>query len=251
MRTSWQNQFGRKAPGHISDAADQFRGFLELYRSSDLVRATGEDAMSDDPDFPKANHALQVLRQARLSRNEAAAIMLGDLVYEIAGTGFRTVEIEARQDAWLAISALAKTIQAEGFASPALWKAALGATESWIELLDQPLRSGFLRSPGGTKHDLRRSFSGARSAKDELQKMSDVPSSGDRGPSDYNCGRTNVGARPMAGGRRRYVPVPAAGSGAEILSGSKSSAGHRSNRTQPIPRDAHSGADRLIVYVNQ
>jgi hypothetical protein len=36
--------------------------------------------MSDDPDFPKANHALQVLRQARLSRNEAAAIMLGDLV---------------------------------------------------------------------------------------------------------------------------------------------------------------------------
>jgi hypothetical protein len=34
--------------------------------------------MSDDPDFPKANHALQVLRQDRLSRNEAAAIMLGD-----------------------------------------------------------------------------------------------------------------------------------------------------------------------------
>ena len=29
--------------------------------------------MSDDPDFPKANHALQVLRQARLSRKEAAA----------------------------------------------------------------------------------------------------------------------------------------------------------------------------------
>ena len=35
--------------------------------------------MSDDPDFPTADHALQVLRQARLSRNEAAAIMLGDL----------------------------------------------------------------------------------------------------------------------------------------------------------------------------
>jgi hypothetical protein len=43
--------------------------------------------MSDDPDFPKANHALQALRQARLSRNEAAAIMLGDLVYETASTG--------------------------------------------------------------------------------------------------------------------------------------------------------------------
>jgi hypothetical protein len=35
--------------------------------------------MSDDPDFPKANHALQVLRQARLSRNDAAAIMVADL----------------------------------------------------------------------------------------------------------------------------------------------------------------------------
>jgi hypothetical protein len=49
--------------------------------------------MSDDPDFPKVNHALQVLRQARLSRNEAAAIMLADLVYEMAGAGLRTPEI--------------------------------------------------------------------------------------------------------------------------------------------------------------
>jgi hypothetical protein len=32
--------------------------------------------MSDDPDFPKANHALQVLRQARLSRNDTAAIIV-------------------------------------------------------------------------------------------------------------------------------------------------------------------------------
>src|ERR1700730_9745682 len=49
--------------------------------------------MSDDPDFPKANHALKVLRQARLSRNETAAIMVGDLVYEMASTGLRTPEI--------------------------------------------------------------------------------------------------------------------------------------------------------------
>jgi len=114
-----------------------FAGPLELYRSPSLVRATGEEPMSDDPDFPKANHALQVLRQARLSRNEAAAIMLGDLIYETASTGLRPPEIEeARQAAWVAISALAKTLQAERFAPPALWKAALGATESWIELLD-------------------------------------------------------------------------------------------------------------------
>jgi hypothetical protein len=93
--------------------------------------------MSDDPDFPKACHALQVLRQARLSRNEAAAIMLADLVYEMAGTGLRTPEIEeARQAAWVAISALAKTLKEEGFASLALWRAASGATETWIELRD-------------------------------------------------------------------------------------------------------------------
>jgi hypothetical protein len=96
--------------------------------------------MSDDPDFPTANHALQVLRHARLSRNEAAGIMLGDLVYELAGTagtGLRTPEVEeAHQAALVAISALAKTLREEGFAAPALWKAALVATESWLELLD-------------------------------------------------------------------------------------------------------------------
>ena len=93
--------------------------------------------MSDDPDFPKANHALQVLRQARLSRNEAAAIMLADRVYEMASTGLRTPEIEeARQAAWVVISALVKTLKEEGFAPRALWKAAFGATETWIELLD-------------------------------------------------------------------------------------------------------------------
>ena len=93
--------------------------------------------MSDDPDFPKANHALQVLRQARLSRNEAAAIMLADLVYEMAGAGMRPAEIEeAHEAAWVAISALAKTLKEEGFAPRDLWKAAFGATETWIELLD-------------------------------------------------------------------------------------------------------------------
>jgi hypothetical protein len=93
--------------------------------------------MSDDPDFPTVNHALQVLRQARLSRNEVAALMVGDLVHELAGTGLRTPEVEeAHQAARVAISALAKTLQADGFAPPVLWKAAFGATETWIELLD-------------------------------------------------------------------------------------------------------------------
>ena len=93
--------------------------------------------MSEDPDFPKANHALRVLRQARLSRNETAAIMVGDLVYEMASAGLRTPEIEeAREAAWVAISTLASALNEDASAAPALWKAALGATESWIELLD-------------------------------------------------------------------------------------------------------------------
>lgn len=121
----------------VGDTADSFVGSLEPYCSLGFVKATGEELMSDDPDFPKANHALQVLRQARLSRNEAAAIMLADLVYEMAGSGSRTPEIEeARQAAWVAISNVAKTLQADGFAPPALWKVALRATETWIELLD-------------------------------------------------------------------------------------------------------------------
>jgi hypothetical protein len=126
-----QRPTGRWAMMLISFAA------LELYRSPGLVWATGEKPMSDDPDFLTANHALQVLRQARLSRNEAAAIMLGDLIYEMAGTGLRTPEIEeAHQAAWVAISALAKTLKEERFAPRALWKTAFGATETWIELLD-------------------------------------------------------------------------------------------------------------------
>jgi hypothetical protein len=46
--------------------------------------------MSDHPNFPKADHALQVLRQARLSRNETAAIMVEDLVDQRANTVLRT-----------------------------------------------------------------------------------------------------------------------------------------------------------------
>ena len=93
--------------------------------------------MSDDPDFPKTNHALQVLRQARLSRNETAAIMVEELVYQTANTGLQNPMIEeAHQDAWIAISAFADALKNDAFAPTALWKAALGATESWIELLD-------------------------------------------------------------------------------------------------------------------
>jgi len=45
-------------------------------------------------------------------------------------TGLRTPEIEeAREAAWVAISALANALKEEGFAGPTIWKAALKATE--------------------------------------------------------------------------------------------------------------------------
>jgi ADP-ribose pyrophosphatase YjhB (NUDIX family) len=92
--------------------------------------------MSEDPDLPKASYALQVLRQARLSRNETAAKMVEHLVYVTANTGLRPPEIEeAQQAAWVAISELASALDKEEFAPPDLWKAALKATESWRELL--------------------------------------------------------------------------------------------------------------------
>ena len=91
--------------------------------------------MSDDPDFQKTNYALQVLRQARFSRNEMAARMVEHLAYVTVNTGLRTPEIEeTQQAAWVAISELANALK-EGFAGPTLWKAALRAIESWVELL--------------------------------------------------------------------------------------------------------------------
>ncbi len=58
-----------------------------------------------DVDLPKAEHVLSVLRRARLSRNETAATMIAELVYEMAYTGSRAPEIEeARQAAWIEIS---------------------------------------------------------------------------------------------------------------------------------------------------
>jgi hypothetical protein len=57
--------------------------------------------MSADPDLPKTTHALQMLRQARLSRNEVAALKLSDPVHETAGIGLGTHQVTL-----VAISAL-------------------------------------------------------------------------------------------------------------------------------------------------
>src|SRR5882757_6433109 len=101
-----------------------------------LKRLAAEESMSDDPDLQKANYALQVLRQARLSRNKTAARMVEHLAYVTTNTGLRPPEIEeTQQAARVAISELANALKEEEFAGPTLWKAALRATESWIELL--------------------------------------------------------------------------------------------------------------------
>ncbi len=92
--------------------------------------------MRDDPDLPKANYTLQVLHQARMSRNETAARMVEHLAYVTTNTGLRTPEIEeAQRFAWIAISALANALKEEGFAGPTFCKATIRATESWKELL--------------------------------------------------------------------------------------------------------------------
>ena len=90
--------------------------------------------MSDDPDLPKASYALQVLHQARLSRNETAAKMVEHLVYVTANTGSEIEE--AHQAAWVAIAELASGLDKEGFAGPTIWKAALRATENWKRTTD-------------------------------------------------------------------------------------------------------------------
>jgi len=109
---------------------------LEPYQSPGFEEGGGEESMSDDPDLPKASYALQVLRQARLSRNETAAKMVEHLAYVTATTGLRSPEIEEAQEAaWVAISELASALNEEEFAPPDLWKTALRATESWKELL--------------------------------------------------------------------------------------------------------------------
>jgi hypothetical protein len=99
-------------------------------------RGKRRDSMPD-VDLPKAEHALSVLRRARLSRNETAATMIAELVYEMSYKGFHaTPEIEeAREAAWVEISALSASLRADLYARPAMWNAALKATERWKELL--------------------------------------------------------------------------------------------------------------------
>lgn len=94
--------------------------------------------MREDPnELVEANHALLVLRQARLSPHGAAVLMISDLAEQAANTEFQTPEIEdARAAAKAAIFILAEALNAGTSAPPTTWEAALSAVESWRELLN-------------------------------------------------------------------------------------------------------------------
>src|SRR5258705_6199494 len=63
-------------------------------------RGKRRDSMPD-VDLPKAEHALSVLRRARLSRNENAAVMIAGIVYEKSYTGYHTAANEGTREASL------------------------------------------------------------------------------------------------------------------------------------------------------
>ena len=63
----------RRKPSSVLKMGRVTRRALEPYLSRGFEDAKDEASMSDDPDFQKADYVLQVLRKARLSRNETAA----------------------------------------------------------------------------------------------------------------------------------------------------------------------------------
>jgi hypothetical protein len=65
------------------------------------------DALVAHNDLAKANHVLLVLRQARLSRREAAAFMIEELSHSETEDSVASLQMEgAYQTAWAAIDEL-------------------------------------------------------------------------------------------------------------------------------------------------
>ena len=84
-------------------------------------------------DLARANHALLVLRQARLSRRDAAAFMVGELSFSEAEDDGANPDMEGDyQTAWAAIDELAVSLNTPGgFTDRLAWRKALGAVEKW------------------------------------------------------------------------------------------------------------------------
>jgi hypothetical protein len=99
-----------------------------------LLLFDGESRMAES-ELAKANHALLILRQARLSRREAAALMVDELSHSESGNSgdISNPEMEkAYQTAWAAIDELAVSLNtAEGFTGRLAWHKALDAVENW------------------------------------------------------------------------------------------------------------------------
>jgi hypothetical protein len=69
---------GLRSATHRAGQWTRFTGLPgTLSTAGALMRQPGGESMSDDPDFPKANHALQVVRQARLSRKALPRLPFG------------------------------------------------------------------------------------------------------------------------------------------------------------------------------
>jgi hypothetical protein len=93
---------------------------------------TGEALVAHN-DLAKANHVLLVLRQARLSRREAAAFMIEELVHSETEDSGASPEMEgAYQTTWAAIDELAVSLNTpDGFTGRQAWHKALDAVENW------------------------------------------------------------------------------------------------------------------------
>lgn len=87
-----------------------------------------------DGDLAKANHALLVLRQARLSRRDVAASIVGELSFSEAEDNGANPDMEGDyQTAWAAIDELAVSLNTPaGFTSRLAWQKALDAVDDEV-----------------------------------------------------------------------------------------------------------------------
>jgi hypothetical protein len=106
---------------------------IETYQRLACCRSLTGEALVAHNDLAKANHVLLVLRQARLSRREAAAFMIEELVHSETEDSGASPEMEgAYQTTWAAIDELAVSLNTpDGFTGRQAWHKALDAVENW------------------------------------------------------------------------------------------------------------------------
>jgi hypothetical protein len=89
-----------------------------------------------DVDLPVAESAYAKLLDARHKPRNLAADLVCPLRTKTQNEGGRPHEIEIVQaDAWLAICALAKSLDTESETDPEVWSRAISRTEDWRNIL--------------------------------------------------------------------------------------------------------------------